>query len=332
MNNQKSHTDKASKSIHAVINEIHKVIVGQDKIINQFLWALFASGHTLIIGVPGLAKTLLIKTISEIMDLGFSRIQFTPDLMPSDIIGTDIIEETKSGSRSFRFIKGPVFSHVILGDEINRSPPKTQSALLQAMQERQVTTGGKTYLLEAPFFVFATQNPIEQEGTYPLPEAQLDRFMFSLNIAYPDFEEEKSIVKQSSKSESVKLRKILTRTDILNIQDMVKSMPVSDFIVEYAIQIVRASRPNDDAPKYVRDWVSWGAGPRASQYLIHAAKSKAIIEGKLSVSRSDIEEVSYPILQHRIITNYNAESEGVNSRKIIEKLIHDVRHETEKRK
>lgn len=332
MKDLKSHPEKAARNVRAAFDEIHRIIVGQDKIISQFLWALFANGHTLIIGVPGLAKTLLIKTISEILDLSFSRIQFTPDLMPSDIIGTDVIEETRTGARSFRFIQGPIFAHVILGDEINRSPPKTQSALLQAMQEYQVTTGGKTYPLEHPFFVFATQNPIEQEGTYPLPEAQLDRFMFSLNIGYPDFEEEKTIVKQVSKRDEVKLKKILSRQDILAIQNTVKEMPVSDFMVEYAIKLVRASRPGPESPKYVRDWVSWGAGPRASQYLIHAAKSKALIEGKHSVSRQDIEEVAFPILQHRIITNYSAESEGVNSHKIIERLINDIRHEAEKRK
>jgi MoxR-like ATPase len=332
MKELKAHPEKAVRNIRAALEEIHRVIIGQDQIIRQFLWALFANGHTLIIGVPGLAKTLLIKTISEILDLSFSRIQFTPDLMPSDIIGTDVIEESRTGARTFRFIQGPIFAHVILGDEINRSPPKTQSALLQAMQEYQVTTGGKTYPLEQPFFVFATQNPIEQEGTYPLPEAQLDRFMFSLNIGYPGFEEEKTIVKQVPQRDAIKLKKVLGRQDILVIQNIIKEMPVSDFMVEYAIRLVRATRPGAESPKYVRDWVSWGAGPRASQYLIHAAKSKAFIEGKNSVSRQDIEEVAYPILQHRIITNYSAESDGINSRQIIERIINDVRHETEKRK
>lgn len=332
MKDIKSLIQRARKGGESVLKEVHKVIIGQDEIIRQFLWALFASGHVLIIGVPGLAKTLLIRTLSDVLDLDYSRIQFTPDLMPADIIGADIIEETRKG-RSFKFMHGPVFSNIVLGDEINRSPPKTQSALLQAMQEKTVTVGGETYELDLPFFVLATQNPIEQEGTYPLPEAQLDRFMFSVNITYPSFEEEKQIVRSTTARKEVKVNKVMSQKEILAIQKLVYQVPVSDFMVQYAINMVRRSRPDDKlAKKYVKNWVSWGAGPRASQYIILAAKAKALMEGKSTVSRQDIHEVAVPVLRHRIITNFNAEADGITSHSIVERIIKDLKDETSKGK
>jgi len=323
MAHNRSSADKAEKSAELVVKELHKVIVGQDRVIRQFLWSFFAGGHTLIIGVPGLAKTLLIRTLSQVLDLAFSRIQFTPDLMPSDIIGTEIIEETRSGGRGFRFIQGPVFANIVLADEINRSPPKTQSALLQAMQEKNVTVGTKTYPLDLPFFVLATQNPIEQEGTYPLPEAQLDRFMFSVHIGYPTFEEEKEIVKTKTSLEEPKLKKVLSRVELLELQELVHAVPVSDFAAEYAIKLVRSTRPQETERKYVKDYVTWGAGPRASQYLVLAAKAKCLLEGKNAVSRQDIDAVAHPVLQHRIITNFNASSENVSAGNIIDRLLKD---------
>src|SRR5512140_2097764 len=265
-------------SVDAMKREIAKVIIGQDEIIQQLLISLLAKGHCLLVGVPGLAKTLLIKTLAEVLDLKFSRIQFTPDLMPSDITGTEIIEEDHTtGRRQFRFVKGPVFANIILADEINRTPPKTQAALLQAMQEHEVTAAGQTYKLDEPFFVLATQNPIEQEGTYPLPEAQLDRFMFNVFVDYPSEVEERDIVKSTTAISTVDLSKILSAEDISNFQRLVRRVPVSDHLVEYAVGLVRATRPKEDtAPEFVRNWVNWGAGPRASQYLILAAKTKAI--------------------------------------------------------
>jgi MoxR-like ATPase len=322
MASSRAAADKAVKAVDLVVKELHKVIVGQELVIRQFLWAFFAGGHTLIIGVPGLAKTLLIRTLSQVLDLSFSRIQFTPDLMPSDIIGTEIIEDTRGG-RGFRFVQGPVFANIVLGDEINRSPPKTQSALLQAMQEKHVTVGTKTYPLDLPFFVLATQNPIEQEGTYPLPEAQLDRFMFSVHITYPSLEEEKEIVRSKTSAEEPRLKRVLSKHELLELQSLVHEVPVSDFAAEYAIKMVRATRPQDTDRKYVKDYVTWGAGPRASQYLVLAAKAKCLLEGKNAVSRQDIDAVSHPVLQHRIITNFNASSEGVSSGDIIDRLLKD---------
>jgi len=330
MSDKKTQALKAQKVGQAVLKEVHKVIVGQDKVVQQFLWALFANGHTLIVGVPGLAKTLLIHTIASALDLSFSRIQFTPDLMPSDIVGSNIIEETKQG-RKFKFLKGPVFANIVLGDEINRTPPKTQAALLQAMQEKKVTVGGNTYDLDLPFWVFATQNPIEQEGTYPLPEAQLDRFMFSVDIGYPSFEEEQKIVKQTTSKKDINVKKVLSKKELLKIQNLVYDIPVSDFIVQYAIQLVRATRPESNSKKFIKDWVSWGAGPRASQYLILAAKAKALLEGKNTPSRSDVNDVAYPILQHRVITNFNAEADGITSSDIIKKVIDNLKNETKKK-
>ena len=317
---------EAISAVTKVREEIHKIIIGQDDVITQFLWALLGGGHAVIIGVPGLAKTLLVKTIAKVLDLSFNRIQFTPDLMPSDIVGTEVLDESRSGTRSFRFLKGPVFANIVLGDEINRSPPKTQSALLQAMQEKVVSVNGKTYELELPFFVLATQNPIEQEGTYPLPEAQLDRFMLSVHIDYPSFEEEKQIVNLSSFTEK-KIKTILSREDIIHFQKIVSEIPVSNFMIEYAIRIVRATRPAETKYKYVKDWVEWGAGPRASQYLVQAAKAKCFLDGHNAVSRQDIETVALPVLRHRLITNFNAASEGILPDDIIKRILKEIKDE-----
>jgi MoxR-like ATPase len=306
--------------------EVAKVIVGQDDIINQILVAIFARGHCLLIGVPGLAKTLLIKTLSEVLELKFSRIQFTPDLMPSDIVGTEIIEEDVSkGIKSFKFVKGPVFANMILADEINRTPPKTQSALLEAMQEHKVTAAGNTYILDEPFFVLATQNPIEHEGTYPLPEAQLDRFMFNVWLDYPNMNEEKDIIKYTTSMYSPTLNIILRKDEIISLQNLVRRVPVSDNVIEYTVKLVNMTRPgNGNAPKYIQDWISWGAGPRASQYLIMGAKTKAILDGRFTPEIEDIKKVSKPVLRHRLITNFNAEADSIKTTDIIDKLINDI--------
>lgn len=303
--------------------EIAKVIVGQDRIIEELLIALFAKGHCLLVGVPGLAKTLLIKTLAQALDLKFSRIQFTPDLMPSDITGTEIIEENVStGEKFFKFVKGPIFANIILADEINRTPPKTQSALLEAMQEYRVTAGGQTYELEQPFFVLATQNPIEMEGTYPLPEAQLDRFMFNIWIDYPSFDEEVEIVRKTTSSYQPNVEKVLSKNEILKLQDVVRKVPVADNVIEYAVKIVTMTRPNSNGvPDFVKHWISWGAGPRASQYLILGAKAKAILNGKFTPTIDDVRSVALPVLRHRIVTNFNAEADGVTSVEIVEKLL-----------
>jgi len=308
-------------------SEISKVIIGQDQVIEQLLVTLLASGHCLLIGVPGLAKTLLISTLAQVLDLGFNRIQFTPDLMPSDITGTEIIEEDHAtGKREFRFVKGPVFANIILADEINRTPPKTQAALLQAMQEHEVTVAGETYKLDEPFFVLATQNPIEQEGTYPLPEAQLDRFMFNVFVDYPSGSEEQKIVKATTAVQSYQLNKVLTPGDITGFQELVRRVPVSDHLVDYAVNLVRATRPNDDnAPEFVKNWVNWGAGPRASQYLILAAKTKAILEGRPTPGPEDVRFAAYPVLRHRIVTSFNAEADGVDTTEIINRLLDAVK-------
>lgn len=305
--------------------EVSKAIVGQEHIIDQILLAIFSRGHCLLVGVPGLAKTLLIKTLSEVLELKFSRIQFTPDLMPSDIIGTEIIEENLStGDKSFKFIKGPVFANMILADEINRTPPKTQSALLEAMQEHKVTAAGNTYVLDEPFFVLATQNPIEHEGTYPLPEAQLDRFMFNVWLDYPKTGEEKDIIKYTTSMYEPKLNIVLKKEEIITLQNLVRKVPVSENVIEYTVNLVNKTRPeNGNTPKYIKDWISWGAGPRASQYLILGAKTKAILDGRFSPDIDDIKNVSRPVLRHRLITNFNAEADGIKTVDIIDKLINE---------
>ncbi len=305
--------------------EIKKVIIGQQEIIDQLLISLFSRGHCLIVGVPGLAKTLLISTLAEVLDLKFSRIQFTPDLMPSDITGTDIIEEDMgSGRKSFRFIKGPVFANIVLADEINRTPPKTQSALLEAMQEHKVTAGGETHTLQEPFFVLATQNPIEQEGTYPLPEAQLDRFMFNLWIEYPTFKEETDIVKSTTSDYLAKLEKVMTAEEITVFQEAIRKIPVADNVIDYAVQLVGRTRPeNPKAPDYIKNWINWGAGPRASQYLIFGAKTRAALQGRFTPDINDVKACAVPVLRHRIVTNFNAEAENVNALQIVEKLMSD---------
>jgi MoxR-like ATPase len=302
----------------ALKNEIHQVIVGQDEVVDQVLISIFSRGHALLVGVPGLAKTLLVNTIAQTLGLSFNRIQFTPDLMPSDIIGAEILDE----SRQFKFIKGPLFHNIVLADEINRTPPKTQSALLEAMQEKSVTTGGKNYVLPAPFFVLATQNPIEQEGTYPLPEAQLDRFMFNIWLDYPLYNEELAIVKATTSDSIVKLNQIITGEQIINYQELVRKIPVPDNVLEYAVKLVAKTRFSSDfAPQITKDFISWGAGPRASQYLIIGAKCHAAINGRFSPDIDDVKAVAKPILRHRIVRNYRAEAEGYSIDKIIQELM-----------
>jgi MoxR-like ATPase len=306
-----------------ILAEISKIIVGQHKVIEELLISLLARGHCLLVGVPGLAKTLLISTLAKVLDLKFSRIQFTPDLMPSDITGTEIIEEdATTGRKAFKFVKGPVFANIVLADEINRTPPKTQAALLQAMQEHEVTAAGTTYKLEEPFFVLATQNPIEQEGTYPLPEAQLDRFMFNLWVDYPSYEEEAQIVKSTTSAYTADLSVILKADEIMKLQNLVRRVPVADHVIDYAVKLVRHTRPNfDGAPQFIRDWINWGAGPRASQYLILGAKTRAILHGRPTPEVADVQAVAKPVLRHRLVTNFNAEAEGIDTVHIIERLM-----------
>lgn len=299
-------------------NEISKVIVGQNQTIDHVLYSIFAGGHSLLIGVPGLAKTLLIHTIAKAIGLDFKRIQFTPDLMPSDILGSEILDE----NRNFKFIKGPIFANIILADEINRTPPKTQAALLEAMQERTVTVAGQFHNLELPFFVLATQNPIEQEGTYPLPEAQLDRFMFSILLDYPTFIEEVKVVKNTTSDKQVEIKSLFTADEIVSYQQLIRSIPVADNVVEYAVRLVSKTRPSsNNAPKIVHDFINWGAGPRASQNLIIAAKVNAAVNGKFSPDIEDVKSVAYPILRHRIVKNYKAEAEGVSEEDVIKSLL-----------
>jgi len=299
-------------------SEIHKVIIGQDDIVKNVLISIFSKGHCLLIGVPGLAKTLLVTTISETLGLTYNRIQFTPDLMPSDIIGTEILDE----NRHFKFIKGPLFANIILADEINRTPPKTQSALLEAMQERAITTGGKRYELEHPFFVLATQNPIEQEGTYPLPEAQLDRFMFNVWLDYPSYSEELQVVKNTTSDYKVKLNKVLNSEEIIYFQELVRRIPVTDNVVEYAVKLVAKTRPDSEhASAEVKQFVSWGAGPRASQFLVIGAKCHAALSGKYAPDIEDVQAVAIPILRHRIVRNYKAEAENISVETIIKNLL-----------
>jgi MoxR-like ATPase len=298
--------------------EIHKVIVGQEDVVNQVLISIFSNGHCLLVGVPGLAKTLLVNTISQTLGLSFNRIQFTPDLMPSDIVGSEILDE----NRNFKFIKGPLFSNVILADEINRTPPKTQSALLEAMQEKSITAGGVNYKLPSPFFVLATQNPIEQEGTYPLPEAQLDRFMFNIWVDYPTFAEEMAIVKSTTSNQSVSLNSVITGEEIVAYQQLIRRIPVADNVLEYAVKLVAKTRLNDPvAPKITKDYLTWGAGPRASQYLILGAKTYAAIHGRFSPDIDDVKAIAKPILRHRLVRNYRAEAEGYSMDKIINELL-----------
>jgi len=311
------------KARQTLIEEIEKVIVGQHEVINQLLMALFSRGHCLLIGVPGLAKTLLISTLARILDLEFNRIQFTPDLMPSDIIGTEIIQDDIStGERRLRFLKGPVFANVVLADEINRTPPKTQAALLQSMQEYKVSVGGVTYDLEQPFFVLATQNPIELEGTYPLPEAQLDRFMFNIYVDYPKAEEEIEIVLSTTSALEPQLDTIMSGADILRLQEIIRKVPAAEHVVRYAVELVRSTRPNDGTcPDAIKNWISWGAGPRASQYLVLGAKARAVMYGRYHISCEDIRAVSKPVLRHRILTSFNAEADGIDSLHIIDELL-----------
>lgn len=298
--------------------EIHKVIIGQDEVVDQVLISIFSRAHCLLVGVPGLAKTLLVNTIAETLGLSFNRIQFTPDLMPSDIVGSEILDETKN----FKFIKGPLFANVLLADEINRTPPKTQSALLEAMQERRVTAAGTTYTLPAPFFVLATQNPIEQEGTYPLPEAQLDRFMFNIWVDYPSYVEELAIVKATTADTKINLRKVLTGEEIINYQELIRRIPVADNVLEYAVKLVGKTRVNNPGvPQITKDFITWGAGPRASQYLVVGAKCHAALQGKYSPDIEDVKAVTKAILRHRLVRNYRAEAEGYSMDRIIDELL-----------
>ena len=306
--------------------EVEKVIIGQRTVVEQVLVCLLAHGHALLIGVPGLAKTLLVNTLARVLDLSFNRVQFTPDLMPSDITGTEIIEEDpNTGRRAFRFVKGPVFANVVLADEINRTPPKTQAALLQAMQEYRVTVAGQTYALPVPFFVLATQNPIELEGTYPLPEAQLDRFMFSVYVDYPSAEEEREIVKSTTSAYVPDLTRVLSTEEISSLQALVRRVPVADEVIDYAVKLAASTRPGSaGSPKFIKDWVSWGAGPRASQYLILAAKTRAMLEGRYTPSIDDVRAVAQPVMRHRIVTNFSAEAENVKPDAIVRRLVEET--------
>ncbi len=305
--------------------ELQKVIVGQSDVIEQLFAAIFTRGHCLLEGVPGLAKTLMVSTLARILDVGFKRVQFTPDLMPSDITGTNVLEEDETGRRHFRFVEGPVFTNILLADEINRTPPKTQAALLQAMQEREVTVGQQTLALPDPFFTIATQNPIEQEGTYPLPEAQLDRFMFNIKVGYPTAAEEEQILMATSRSERPEVRKVLSGRAIVNIQKLVAGVVVSDYVVKYVAKLVRATRPKDPAaPKYVAELVDWGAGPRAGQFLIQGGKALAAMDGRFSVSLDDVRRIAVPVLRHRIATNFQAQADGLTSESIVERLVREI--------
>ncbi len=318
--------DKLAQAYADIHTEIAKVIVGQDAVIEHLLISLLSRGHCLLVGVPGLAKTLLIKTLAQALDLKFSRIQFTPDLMPSDITGTEIIEENVStGQKAFKFVRGPIFANIILADEINRTPPKTQAALLEAMQEHHVTVAGQLYILEEPFFVLATQNPIEQEGTYPLPEAQLDRFMFNLWLDYPSFNEEVKIVQTTTSPYQPELEPVLTAREIIAFQDLVRRVPVAENVIQFAVALVSKSRPQSPtAPAFVKNWIRWGAGPRASQYLILGAKTRTILQGRHTPDIEDVKSMAAPVLRHRIVTSFTAEAEGVSSIQIIQKLLENA--------
>ncbi|MEM8865701.1 MAG: MoxR family ATPase [Planctomycetota bacterium] len=305
--------------------ELQKVIIGQNLVIEQIFAAIFTRGHCLLEGVPGLAKTLMVSTLAKILDLNFKRIQFTPDLMPSDITGTNVLEEDEEGRRNFRFVEGPIFANILLADEINRTPPKTQAALLEAMQERQVTVGQTTYDLPNPFFTIATQNPIEQEGTYPLPEAQLDRFMFNIKVDYPSQDEEEKILAATTRGEKPEITKVLSAKAILNVQKLVGSVAVSEYIIKYVSNLVRATRPKDDtAPEFVRELVDWGAGPRAGQFLIQGGKALAAMDGRFSVAIEDIQKVAMPVLRHRVSTNFQAQAEGMTTEDVINRLLKEI--------
>ena len=321
--------EEVARQRQAILGEIKKVIVGQDQVIEELLIALLARGHCLLVGVPGLAKTLLISTLADVLDLNFKRIQFTPDLMPSDITGTDILEEDpETGRRRYRFLQGPIFANILLADEINRTPPKTQAALLQAMQQYRITASGQTYNLDLPFFVLATQNPIEQEGTYPLPEAQLDRFMFHIGVDYPSYDDEVNIVLNSTSAYSPQLQHVLDAAHILQLQDLLRRVPVTPSVAGYAVRLAQSSRPeHDDAPPFIKEWVNWGAGPRASQYLILGAKARAVMHGRFAASVEDVKALAPSVLRHRILTNFNAEAEGITSVAIIERLLETVHPE-----
>ena len=317
---------KLQEGYKTIRGEMAKAIVGQEQVLEELLISIFARGHCLLIGVPGLAKTLMISTLAETLSLTFNRIQFTPDLMPSDITGTEVIQEDKStGERKFQFLPGPVFANVILADEINRTPPKTQAALLESMQEHQVTAGGKRHVLEEPFFVLATQNPIEQEGTYPLPEAQLDRFMFNVLVDYPEQDEEYEIMRLTTAPQEVKVGPVLGREEILSLQEIVRRIPIAEHVVRFAMTLARATRvTKEEAFPFVKEWLSWGAGPRASQYMILGGKARAVLHGRSYVSTDDIVAVAHPVLRHRLITNFNAEAEGITRDHIIDRLIESI--------
>src|SRR5262245_31195342 len=318
------------REAHAAMrSEIGKVIVGQDEVVDELLIAIFSRGHCLLVGVPGLAKTLMVSTLAQILSLEFKRIQFTPDLMPADITGTEIIQEDPvTRQRAFKFLRGPIFANIILADEINRTPPKTQAALLEAMQEHQVTAGGKKHPLDEPFFVLATQNPIEQEGTYPLPEAQLDRFMFNVYVDYPDEKEEFEIMRRTTSGVDSKISQVLSGEEIRKLQDIVRRVPIADHVIQYAMRLARATRVKTaEAPDFAKEWVQWGAGPRASQYLILGGKARAVLHGRHHVATEDVAAVAKPVLRHRIITNFNAEAEGVTTDKIVELLLEHVKGE-----
>jgi len=326
MTNESSDRDLIAKVIAAeksLKREISKVIVGQDKVVEELLFSIFVQGHCLIVGVPGLAKTLLVSTLARALDLQFNRIQFTPDLMPSDVTGTEIIQEDRTTrERHFKFVQGPVFANVVLADEINRTPPKTQAALLQAMQERKVTMGGQTYNIPEPFFVLATQNPIEQEGTYPLPEAQLDRFLFQVNIGYPSFEEEKIIVEKTTKPLADDVEPVLKSHEIKALQDIVRRVPVADSVIDYAVRLVRNSRPSEPgAPEKIKKWIAWGGGPRASQSLILASKARTLLKGNYTPSVEDVRALAHSTLRHRLVLSFNAEAEGIGSDQVIDQLL-----------
>ena len=315
--------EKLQKAYARMKAEMSKVIVGQDKVVDELFTALFCRGHCLLVGVPGLAKTLMISTLSQILDLSFNRIQFTPDLMPSDITGTEVIQQDQvSGERVFKFLRGPIFSNVILADEINRTPPKTQAALLESMQEYQVTVGGQRHELDRPFFVLATQNPIEQEGTYPLPEAQLDRFMFMVKVDYPSLDEEREIVRRTTETRDVKVEPVLQKEDILALQGIVRRVPIADQVLDFALRLTRSTRVTDPTtPGWVREWLAWGAGPRASQYLVLGGKARALLQGRFHVSADDIRAVAGSVLRHRLVTSFAAEAEGVTTDTVVERLL-----------
>jgi MoxR-like ATPase len=324
--------EKFRKHREVMVEELHKVIIGQSAVIEQILAAIFTGGHCLLVGVPGLAKTLIVSTIAQILDVHFKRIQFTPDLMPSDITGTNVLDEADTGRRDFRFVEGPVFTNVLLADEINRTPPKTQAALLQAMQEREVTAGQTTYKLPEPFFVIATQNPIEQEGTYPLPEAQLDRFMFNVKVDYPNLDEEEQILAATTVGERQEVRKVLSAKAILYLQKQINQIEAAPLTINYVARLVRATRPADDtAPKFIRDWVDWGAGPRAGQFLIAGGKALAAMDGRPSISVNDIRRVAIPVLRHRLSANFQAQAEGMSTDAIVTRLVEEIPEPTVKK-